>query len=429
MDKFEDTSLRRTFAMDYGGVYNTVRESLALSNYRKGSENAHFKQTISDKGNATTALSAGRQIGYYKPGLVEFGQSWPVFPNGRDGSGGIVFSSLIATSGSAKLADAAVARANSKYFSKLADLRLSVTNGQEFLGEIKETLEFMRSPFKSGVRILENLFTLALKNPANKKKFLRTQKMKHNPNSIFRSSRDGAGSPQTEIAIENSCLLLKDVGSQWLEVRFGLLPLIKDIAAFSELATTTARQERMSTHRCFGFVESSVPDVTEMYSRIYGVKHYYSVKRKSKAECSIRFGYLEKALTALEVRNQMIQETFGNLNQLPATLWELIPMSCFVDYFVNVGEMLQSVLESQTNVPWISKSVILTDEVDYLEIECTCAVQNQTFAKVKSLCELGIYSRTVKRTTTPVGISPMVFSIPSSPIRLTNLAALLSSFL
>lgn len=429
MDLLEDTSLRRTCRLDYGGVYNTIREVLPLSNYRKGSENARFKQIIHDKGNATTALQAGRQIGYYKPGKVVFGQSWPVFPNGCDESGGLYFSSAVATSGSAGLVDAAVARANQKYFAKLADLRLSLSNGQEFLGEIKETIGFMRSPFKSGIKTLENLFTLALKNPANKRKVLRTPTMRRNPNSIFKKSRDGFGSPQPEVIAENSCLLLKDIGSQWLEVRFGLLPLIKDIAAFSALATTTARQERMTSNRVFGFEESSVPDVTEKYARIYGVNHYYSVKRKCRAECSIRFGYLEKALTALEVRNEMIQETFGNLNMVPATLWELIPLSCFVDYFVNVGEILSSVLESQSNVPWISKSVICTDEVDYLEIECTVAVQNQTFARVERLCELGIYSRTVNRTTTPVGISPMVFSIPSSPIRLSNLAALMAQFL
>lgn len=429
MDKFEDTSVRRTVNINYGGVKNVVRESIALSNYRRGTENIHFREAIQNGGNATTSLSAGRQHGYYVPGAVYFGQSWPVFPDGRDDTGGLTFGSITLYKKSPDLVTKAVARAKSKYFSKLSELRLSLTNGQEFLGEIRETLNFMRSPFKSGVQVLTDLFTLALKNPRTTKKYLRSPKMRKNPNSIFKKSRTGDGVSTTEVAVENGVLVLKDVSDQWFEVRFGLLPLIKDIAAFSMLATTTARQERKSSHRVFGWEEFAPPDTYEVKSRILGVNHYYTVKRYAKAECSIRFGYLEKALTALEVRNEMIQETFLNLNTLPATAWELVPLSCFVDYFVNVSEMLQSVLESQSNVPWISTSVICTDDVNYKETHCLCSVQNQTFARIDKLCELDLHSRTVERTSSPVGISPMVLSLPTSPVRLTNLAALLTKFL
>lgn len=429
MNKTQNVSITRLVEFDVGSGYSNNSERISLVNYRNGTENVRFKDIILKRGNATTALQAQRQIGGYKTGRVTWDTAWPKKSN-YETSGGITWSTVPITSGSSALLNAAVARANSKYFQKLSELRFSLSNGQEFLGEIKETLNFMRHPFKSGVDALTVFFTALSKNPAARKKLLRNQKMKQNPNSIFtRKSGSASGLETVEVAVDNATLLVKDLGSQWLEVRFGLLPLIKDLAEFSMMATTTARQERISSHRCFGVERFAPPDEFKVFARVYGVNHRYKITRESKAECSIRFGYLEKALTALEVRNAMVQETFGNLSMLPLTAWELLPMSCFVDYFVNVGEILHSALESQDSVPWISRSVILSDFTQYQEVACTPADASLKNFHVHGFTELVVNSRRVDRTTGPVGMSPMVFSIPSSPIRLANLAALLANFL
>lgn len=429
MNKYEDVSLRRRIQINFSGNNTFADEVLPLSSFRNGTENIKFKQIILNGGDATTALSAARSVGYYKPSVVRFKQSWPVNPDGIDTTGGIFFSAIANTNIAKDLQAEAVAKANSKYFSTLSDLRLSVASGQEFLGEIRETVNFLRSPFKNGVGLLTNFFTILSKNPAARKKFLRTPAMKANPNSIFYRKPGKNGALQTSVFQNNGVLCVQDLGSQWLEVRFGLLPLIKELANLSNIATTTARQERKSSHRAFARVEAAVPDEFKEFSRVLGIKHRYTIKREAKAECSIRFGYLEKALTALEVRNAMVQETFLNLSSLPGTAWNLLPMTCFLDYFVNISEIINSVFESQANVCWISKSIILTDSVDYQETSCTCNVSNQTSRNIEALCNVGWTTRKVNRSTGPVGISPMYFSLPSSPIRLGNIAAFLTSFL
>lgn len=371
--------------IESGGVTTTSQDRLLLESTRVGSELPNHRAKINSKVSATTELHAFRRTAKYVAGYFK-----GVDERGRrvqDTKFGYTLSLLVPDPVSSALIDAAVAKCTSRYFSSLAERRRAFA-GQQFVGEIRETLKLLRHPFSLGTKAL-SLF-------------------------LIRSKK------------KNATKRLSTVGDMWLEVRFGLLPLMSDITDVMEALRSKATEERVDNLRCYGAAESSTSEVKTM-SNIYGLNYVGEWQYVKKAECIIRYGYLTHLLDAHEVQMRLIQESFLNMRDIPGTAWELTPWSFFIDYFVNVGSIIEAMFESQENIIWTSKSVVRTS---------TSSVVIPRIASFNGLSKdmflpgrCSITDRFVDRSTAPIGIPPLVFSYPSSNVRLANTAALLTGLL
>lgn len=218
-----------------------------------------------------------------------------------------------------------------------------------------------------------------------------------------------------------------DIASLWLEFRFGVLPLMYDIQAILALIKAKANEDKVTAFKAWGVAKSNVSSVIPC-SNVYGVNQMTSVIEEYKAYKYIRYGYHLRCVSAVEEQARQATEAFGNVRDLPATLWELLPMSVFIDYFVNVGSIIEATFESQENVVWTSTSSILERSVTYTTLAAVPVAPRfvvRRFAPSRYQMKL----RTVKRTSAPVLVPELVCSLPGGNIQLANISAYLASLL
>jgi len=105
-------------------------------------------------------------------------------------------------------------------------------------------------------------------------------------------------------------------------------------------------------------------------------------------------------------------------------IWELIPFSWAVDYFVNIGQMLQSIAVLDGGISWVTKTVIITDLVTCISSQGD--LYDPTFEYVAwDPDDWVIRSVNIQRDALSPGsisVTPMRFTLPSIK-QCINLAA------
>ena len=363
---------------------NRVDHLVNFNRSRTGVDLPGYHHKINVGENATTALTAFTEsLVFYDPGSINvssFGSYYPdisvvnkfnLFPTGHgDGS---IFAMM----------DKAVAQSTSAAFSKIR-AKQTPFEGQVFLGEIRETLQFLRHPLET---------TLKLAQALEKKK----------------------GKLKTAKAIADT----------WLEFRFGILPLIGDSIRILELAQTVADRKEILSYRTYGMDEKTTRSVsteeffdgTIFYDLVSSYHH--------KVECITRFGILAKALDSFEGYKSALENSVLDLKTVPITAWELTQFSWLVDYFVNIADILEAASTGVSSVSWQSQSRIWTTEFT----QTATNFRDSYHATQSSLQRPGLLStkrRDVSRTGASLEIPPLVFSLPGSKIRYANIAAVLT---
>lgn len=374
--------------IDYVNIYES----------RLGIEQPFFKQLIANRQGATSNLTASRESCTFSSGSLTITERDqivfpPLTPQWRDryvrtsSKMAWTFAQVTPKSVVGSAVSDARADALAKYYQKVNEIRQSA-KGQVMAGEIRETIRMLRNPFKGFV----DLFT-----------------------SIARKSPTFRGP-------------VRAGSSLWLQYRFGILPLIQDCEDIKKILNKTAVQEHVGSSRVYG---SSSAAQSEVWSGadIYGATLHGTMTYEQKAEVIIRFGYLYQAMGASAAKSDDFMESFLNPRDLPSTAWELIPWSFLVDYFVNIGAILESITTYTGSVVWTSDSTVKTSTA-------TLAINN-CISLNKDLYVISNFSggsckrvkRTVERVTAPPGIPPLTFELPGSNIKLANIAALLGGLL
>jgi len=198
--------------------------------------------------------------------------------------------------------------------------------GGVFLGELKETLQFLRRPGMGVRKLLRNYLSELRKRSAKSRRMSRSSRL--------RVTKDSAA-------------------STWLETQFALKPLLSDIDGISDALWTLAqRQETMpvrgrgqgrvyhtkidaSINVGFASLYRCADDVSEI-----NVKYYGAVKCETGAT-----------------------GTRQHLGALPRdfvpTIYELIPYSWLVDYFTNLGEIVSAVCFNRSDIAWMNRGTRL----------------------------------------------------------------------
>lgn len=156
------------------------------------------------------------------------------------------------------------------------------------------------------------------------------------------------------------------VASSYLEYAFFLRPLLKDTEDIAEsLARWKAEKEGDLPRPTSDFLQASYSTSSatqyvgpvsymspcanlsykEMYTNNvdYGVRYQVKLKHSLQAE----FGSNDRLLQLVGLKNP--------LNFIP-TIWEVLPWSWLVDYFLNVQKIIEAGVTDTSNVEWIVKS-------------------------------------------------------------------------
>ncbi len=298
----------------YNGVYHDVSGEFLVSldqGVTLGKSPDTWKLILARGGMATSVLSGVRKS--YSVGDASWSYRWePFTPQNNlfgSGSGSIVAPSLGLAPAVDDIADSAAdAKARAKF---LGDY-LSKTNrwrGGNFLAEVAETVHMLRHPVQS---LFGN--TIGFANRVGSIKRL----AKRNPRAYGRK-----------------------LGQLWLGYAFGWKPLFDDIkdanSAISKLSDGTGHDSTKiqgngrSASFAAGLVNAGLP--------AYAGPTCLMV-RNSKSVKNIRYTGL---LRAQPESLSTIADNFGvNATDVLPAVWEAIPWSFLIDYFVNVQEVVDS---------------------------------------------------------------------------------------
>jgi len=192
-----------------------------------------------------------------------------------------------------------------------------------FLGELKETLRMLKNPASN----LRNGFSAYLKRARLMRK------------------RYGAR------------LATKGIAGMWLEYALGWQPLLGSIR--DAAVAYSAYENKHKYYRAFGKGTSNAASTTTSSSGLMGSYTYYlqdsNTVRKTTAR--IKGACLHRIDGVQTGRATEIARLSGfTLAEFVPTIWELIPYSFVVDYFTNIGDILNSAHGLTANWIWLSAS-------------------------------------------------------------------------
>lgn len=392
-DSIYETNYSNGVEINHGFTGGGVQGNFTLSHTRQGVSLPGWKEIIARGENATTPFSATQlALTSYQPGLLTYtkrslsGQLQKVaiqrgcafMPSGS----GIFLGSTTANNQALKYAFQAVKNTRTSF------------QGGVFIGEAREAIRMIASPAKAFRKGLDEYFGTAVKR-----------------------ARRATRKAKPRILAET-----------YLEYVMGWAPLFSDIAsgikAYKALVdrVTINRVTRQGTEESVDFIVSNGQMYWGYAPLIYDlrrtttvlVKYYIAMKTvqqgaRANAEGAERFG-----LIATEF--------------VPA-VWELIPWSFVVDYFTNIGDILNAVTTSTSDVAWICKVVRaeaiynwvakvddkrLKDDSPNLIVTCT-GFPGQWSSSNKTVVRSSVLS---------LPIPVFTVSVPSSPFQWVNLAAL-----
>lgn len=189
-------------------------------------------------------------------------------------------------------------------------------SGGVFLGEIRETLRMIRSPAMA-LRKATSAYFSALKRRADR----------------ARSVKD----------------LRRAVNSTYLEFTFGAQPLVSDVKAGARaFAEVLNRREndgfRPIRSKRFGFSKKTMisHDPAWQIPWMFPVSHIYADRKiLTSQEYIVSYWTMQDFRLARWKRPEGWWTTFGlTPAEFIPTIWELIPWSFVVDYFTNIGDIL-----------------------------------------------------------------------------------------
>lgn len=272
---------------------------------------------------ATSSLSGTRQDLEISKGHIAFGYHVIGSPNPtwdwNFSYGNITSGSAISAATVAALSTTVQNEAKRKFIRKCIEAQSSF-NGGQFLGELRESLRMIRNPAKA----LRSGIDDYLETCKRRRRGTRKQKE-------------------------------RTLAETWLEYQFGWKPLISDIAAAS-------KQLERIRHGSppFIWVEATAQDSFEgsMTTQNLGVGSLEILVNVLDKQTSI-VRYYGMVDVDLPPGSYMSGRSLGfRWDQFVPTVWELIPYSFLVDYFTNIGDIVQSWSYAKSNLRWVSSTTI-----------------------------------------------------------------------
>lgn len=401
-----------SFTTVNGGVTNLrPSKTIALERSRTGVSLPKYSQLISDGVSATTPFTAYEYSCVIHPGkqgyVYRLTAGGPFNLKGVDTTCGIYHSEYMSDHFSykrqlntfpASIQNVAVAQAVSKVYNKIRE-RQAPFSAQIFTGELKETLMLLRHPTAQLARAVET-YGKALE---------KTRKLS--------GLKDRA----------------KSSADLWLQFKFGVLPVISDAQTIIRVFDDLAAKGASELFKTKGTYSGNTTNQQVSQADSGFLVHTSEKIITYESNCYIHGGWLavtKERLTGLDV----ILADLKNISELPVTAWELIPYSFLIDYFVNIGDIIEAGVTSTTSLRYISQSVVNTTRTRFTTVKSVVGNSYSTDVKLSGTLQPKIVEcklREVSRTSGLMAIPPITFTIPGArqADRYVNMAALLTKFL
>lgn len=196
-----------------------------------------------------------------------------------------------------------------------------------FIGELRQTLNFLRSPLKSLER--------------------KTLDMGDNLKDLNRRAHGLKASQKLSMLTDS-----------WLAFQYGARPLVKDAAdAYKALKKNFIDNPsfEMVRIRGDGMAEEATPERLELTDTPTG-PGYARIRYSGHQSCSVRLiGGWKKSIS--HPGNAPVWDSFGlSPDNWAPTLWEIIPYSFVADYFTNAGSVIDAYSASWVEFAWINQT-------------------------------------------------------------------------
>jgi len=304
-------------------------------------------------------------------------------------------------------------KALTRFYEKLRKER-SQMNGLQFLGELRESLHMITHPADAIWKGLEQYISLLGK----RKKGVAPGLTKRQKASAWKGI----------------------IAGTWLEVSFGWKPLLMDT---KDIAETVARLTipAVKHDRVTSYNETVSSDSTPDQTVPIGNSTFLSGTRRSRITTTTSVKYtcgIKMDVAGPSTGLARIAEVSGfTLENFIPTVWELTPYSFLVDYFLNVGDVLNAATTSTVGVTWRCKTTRIETIREASFDSITGSIANYITAPPQkygfncaangTLGKSRIRRVTLVRTNpSDFGIPPLTWSLPGTNTRYANIGALLA---
>lgn len=286
--------------------------------------------------------------------------------------------------------------AKTKFVAKCREVQRSFQGGV-FLGELRQTLRMIRNPAKA---LREGLQDYLTRIRARKGRLGRGRARKTNAR--------------------------KFLADTWLEYSYGWRPLLSDV---EDGAKALANLQRM--HPLHQAVSAYGEDVRVFYNALGQHGHATaSFLMNQTAKSSVKVIYRGAIRVNPSSQPLMAQKLFGvSLTDFVPTAWELVPYSFLVDYFTNIGNIIDAWSFGRGNLSWSNQTVIR----EYINSYHSPVSINHSTATTTTYqfirAPTAVYSHRLINRQTYLGNFIPVFQwqLPGSSTKWINLGALLAS--
>lgn len=235
----------------------------------------------------------------------------------------------------------AEAIATKKFYTKLKAINQDM-QGLVFLGELRETLRMLRNPAAAFRKAAERDYFEALRR--HKKR----NRRQWSENVDQRKWLDA-------------------VAGSWLEFQFGVQPLVSDMqGAYDALDRLNWDPiHRKLIHATGKDMEADgVPTLGEWNTTAQLSFTSETVKTKHKKVIYRALWERTRDVPVNLSTGKRLADSFGlELREFVPTLWELMPWSFLIDYFTNIGDILEQAFASTSDIRWVNKTVLYEHEV------------------------------------------------------------------
>jgi hypothetical protein len=322
---YEKIPYSRTYRLVHplGEYINTIGGTFTAFSNKQGVSNPVWQKQIAAKTNATTPYVLQKRV--YSPGNGYAVATWSVYgpPTPYSWRKNVCYaqgSILAPYLSGVPSRDPAIVE------------QCEVAARSDFLGKIRD----MRSPFKGPVFLKELRETMRMiKNPMD---------------SLYKGIRDYVSTNRRRRRqIHRNPTILSD---SYLEYTYGWQPLLSDVK--SGLETYNRLIGRAQVHPVRARHEMSGPPALSTGMAYAGtwIQLSWTRKRVFEVTCVVG-GALKDQLTTGPSASRALDLCAFRMDEFIPTVWECIPYSFLVDYFTNVGSVVNGWFTQTSDLAWV----------------------------------------------------------------------------
>lgn len=401
----------------FSGAITSSDDYIIVTRSRVGADNPKYKDNIRRGVGAANAMDAYKQSVGWQSGAVHFTRK-SLLPKGAGSVGRLGPASVIPPGIPAGLSAEATNKAAIGIRNKIHSQSTSVT-GLLILGEARKTMQMIRHPADAIVKLLEKFVSDHERGleAARRQRIL----------NLRRKAKGQRAVPGYVYQNGSMRATADTVAKSWLELVFGLEPLMSDIASVAEASLAKHSAPTISRLTFTAQAESA----TSLSSQVPVGPCWCPREINSTDEVSCRFvvGYRTAISGHESGLGRVIDQSGFNLREVIPTAWEMLPWSFLIDYVSNIGDVISANLVSMENVAWAykvtrrsarkstnllgSKGYIKPIDAYYWKFD-----SGSDYRETSSIVE-------VKREAASIPFGELRFSLPEKESQYKNMAALL----